>query len=175
MNLFAKRLSSLSFVIATSLSLPVLAQAMDGFVSPAFTYDGGSGFTSKSRYGLQFGRLNKNVELDLTIGQNQDYGAILRIYNHFSLLNESSATGISVGLGAGAYATTGDAALTDAVIQPFIRGLFDFGMGMGLAVDGGMSFIARRTDKSGDVVESASMRKGFFVGATLMLTSRWLE
>jgi hypothetical protein len=111
-----------------SASAGSYAQALDGFVSPSFTYamllntpsnavtaDTNPSATtdekkSRMRFDLQFGRLQRNVEFDVGLGSGggySDVGAVLRIFNHF-YFSEKSATGISLGLGGGArYSSVG--------------------------------------------------------------------
>ena len=144
----------LPFALAYS---SVRAQAIDGFVSPAFSFvtqlnsptsavspeTNASATTdegkARTRLDLQFGRIQRNVEFDLGLGNGggySDVGAILRVFNHFHL-SEKSSTGISIGLGGGAcYSTQGIWATLstgsdsqrkfyELIVSPFARFIWD--------------------------------------------------
>ncbi len=162
------------------MAIPSSAQPIDGFVSPAFVFSSVAK-ASRTRVDIQFGRLQKNVELDFSFGNGngyRDYGVAFRVFNHFQFGSDDKATGVSVGLGIGAYSA--DKAtprpFVDLGVSPFVRGVYDFGIGVGIALEAGLQLVPLRsyTDKA-EPKSNSTLQTGFFAGATLLLSSRWLE
>jgi hypothetical protein len=157
------------------------ADGMTGFVAPV------AGFVlqtasvesgSRSMLRLDFARLTQNVSLDLRVGAGLsivDFGGVLKFYQHWYFNSPSqSATGISVGLGAGAMVRTVSAALrdagtrgyTDLLFHPFARFLYDTGSGWGFFVDLGMDIVPKRmysSELQGASRTDTTLRNRFFV------------
>jgi hypothetical protein len=147
-------------IAITLLLVPALAraEALDGYISPLFSYSGHLSSTeSGSRIGtrIEFGRLSRNIALDLRVAQGLDYtdlGATLRFFKHWAF---TQSFGLSMGSGFGAlYSdkhptklnTAGNPAkFVDYIVNPFARFLYDSDNGWGASAELGLDIIPRRS------------------------------
>jgi len=145
---------------------------------------------ARLRYAVSFARLQKGVQFDFDFGSGggySDLGAVFKVFHHF-YMSENSSSGPSLGLGLGArFSSKGMFSVSDSttaalrgfneiVVSPFARYLWDSTKGWGISVDLGMEFMPRRGFSDDATPTSDSqLRKRFFAGATLLLSSRWLE
>lgn len=94
---------------------------------------------------VEFARIRKWISIDARVGLGQDYsdfGGLFRIYKHWKFGTESS-TGLSLGAGLGAMYSQGATPAVDQDRQPFVDGIgapflrfiWDWGIGAGLAFD----------------------------------------
>ncbi len=121
---------------------------------------------------IEFARLPRWVAMDLRFASGNHYtdlGAILKFYKHWKFSEEDSATGISLGMGAGILSSTGvdngsyadgnatvdggKRSFMDIVAHPFTRYVWDTGRGFGIVADLGVDIVPRRSyQKKDDVI-----------------------
>ncbi len=157
-------------------------EAMTGYVA------GGGAFVmhtqasesgSRLNYKLEFARVVKNISAELRFGTGlnyKDYGGTLKGFWHFNFQDPTtSATGISLGLGAGAMHSgtgtvlTGMRGFTDIVIHPFVRFLWDSRFNVGGVIEAGMDWVPYRTYTGTGTTADSTTRLRFYVGAGIAI------
>lgn len=167
------------------LSAQVRAEALDGYVGisgglikhmdESDQVDG-----SDSRYGVRvdFVRVQKNVSLDLRLGNGmkyQDFGGAFKVFHHFAF-SGSTATGLSVGGGIGAmYSKSGiegsDEGFTEIFVPVFARIIFDMGLGFGLFLDAEYNAMFQRRFLDAAQSDSRDVANRYFLGAGIAIVA----
>lgn len=192
-----KRIRSI-LSLTLGLSLPALSRAefmpVDGYIGAGFNLLSQSAEIEKgtrSRVTIEFGRVSKNVALDLLVGRGlgySDVGVSLKFFRPFAIPNDDSFFRAQIGAGiVGTYSSTGImATLGDGsqsvrtfgdlgIALPDFRIVFDTGIGMALALNAGMEWNLKRTWQDSNPAADGKLRSRLYVGASLLTSSRWLE
>jgi hypothetical protein len=146
---------------------------IDGYVGPRVDFVMGDG--SRIRYNAEFGRISKVVQLDAFMGTGggyKDYGFNLKLFNYWQLFGgRMGSTGIMAGAGLGAsYIPDLDETTTikekywDLLVTPYLKALYDTGLGFGAALDLAYELIPLRSTASGKPVRDTSLKTRFIVG-----------
>lgn len=150
---FKKMLSKIAILTIGALAIAPQTQAEDGLgleaiVSPHFGFGITTSQGSRTYYGLDFHRISSNISLLAVYGYSPghwDMSAILRFSRQLKLFDEGLSSGLYLGIGAGGnYSPGAPRARTntarrqpysDAILNPFIRYLFDFNGWQGLYIE----------------------------------------
>jgi hypothetical protein len=132
---------------------------------------------TRSRLTAEFGRLNKNVSLDLNFGAGQgyrDYGLTFHFFNFFPIPDETSFFRVTIGAaGIANYKSTDEKFWDIGIVLPETKLIFDIGVGVGLSLNMGYEMIFKRNYSTS--ADSSDFRGRFVVGTSLMLTSALVE
>ncbi len=157
------------FLVSTFVGSSAFAQQqLTGFVAPFFqinkqsSLDGGG---TRKLFKLEFSRLSKFFEADFRFGSGANYsdiGGSFRSFYHWEINEAWGATGVSAGLGlGGSYSASGISGSTtvgafwDTFYSPFVRLIYDTGLGVGGAFEFGMENTFQR-----QVIKPAFSRDG---------------
>jgi hypothetical protein len=174
MNKFCRKLLSLGTLLAVSggLGAPAQAGEMDGYVMPSFVVTSNMAAVERGiRMGgrLDFGRLAKNIALDLRYNSGlgyKDYGGAFKIFQHWEFSQELAA---SLGIGALFMASNGIAtanprrAFHEFGLSPFGRVMFETPWHFGLMTEFGVDLVPTRTFTTEPRGTESTLRPRFFV------------
>jgi len=131
---------------------------------------------------IEFARLRKWISFDARVGFGKgytDFGGLFRLYKHWTF-NDSNSTGFSLGAGVGGMYSQGIApdpgdnrlAFIDVIAAPFVRYIWDWGMGMGASVDLEYQLVPftdyTNASSSDNISNNSNLRSRVMLGFTLL-------
>ncbi len=160
----------LSFLLLCSTvisSRTCRAEGLDGYLAtfmsynhPLFSIEHGT-VPAQGRINLIFeaGRLSQHIALDFRLGYRSDYTSYGSSFRLFQVFNEHSSMLMMAGVGLGmryspgfpATASAAKVSFVDALVNPFVRIIFDTRSGIGPAIDLGMEFGERSSSSSNSI------------------------